>query len=478
MSKFMKGLLQKGLVAAFVLTLCISVSAQEVIATRTNYGAGFTEYIWNAYTGAGDVTNSYEFVPAGYNASDATVKYPVIFFFPGVGDVKTADKNSVLRLGLRAIAVVLEGGFYGPGGFNYIVIGMQGSAGSPASEYAAFMENYAFVKYRDKIDFSRVYLTGLSMGGGRIMEYMADPVRASKIAAIAPVATGTGCPYVSGCGPGSTYETIVNNMLNNPSLGMFFSHNVLDPTVTYEVSKGYVDGVNAVQPNRAQFYFDPTNPNHDAWSMAYSPDTRHFGTGKNMYEWFLQFSLNITLPATFTSFTAGLNADKTITVRWSTGAEQNNAYFAVERSEDGKDYKEIGRVAGAGNSSVSRQYQFKDPKPLPGTNYYRLKQVDRNNAFQYTAIRKIIMTNRGLDIMAGPNPFRGQLDITAAGEARLPLNVRITDVNGRTLRNVNFNKSGERVKHTLDLSPLAPGVYIVQVSGDQVLFQQKLIKNQ
>lgn len=464
-----------------MLILCLSVnsisaSAQTVIATNNNYGAGFTQYIWNAYTGAGDVTNSYEFVPAGYNPNDPTVKYPVIFFFPGVGDVKTSDPNSVMRLSLRAIAIVLEGGYFGPGSFNFIVIGMQGSAGSPADEYAAFMENYAFEKFKNKIDFSRVYLTGLSMGGGRIMEYMENAQRAAKIAAIAPVATGTGCPYIAGCGPGSAYFRIVNNMLTNSSLGMFFSHNIKDPTVNYEVSKGYVDGVNATQPGRAQFYFDPNNPNHDAWSTAYDPGSTNFGN-KNMYDWFLQYSLNITLPVTLTSFTASLTANKTVNLRWATGSETNSSYFAIERSANGNDYTEIGKVNAAGNSSTSRNYAFTDATPITGGNYYRLKQVDKNNSLQYSQVRKITLNNLGLSFQAGPNPFANQVELLISGDAKLALTANVSDVNGKLLRQVKFMKTETSMRKMIDLSTLSSGVYVLQVSGEGVSFVQKLIKN-
>ena len=60
------------------------------------------------------------------------------------------------------------------------------------------MDNYAFVKYRDKIDFTECISTGLSLGGGKVMEYMADATRARKVAAIAPMCLAAGCPILSG----------------------------------------------------------------------------------------------------------------------------------------------------------------------------------------------------------------------------------------------------------------------------------------
>ena len=462
-----------------LIVICVSyvtTNAQTVIKTSDNFGAGHTEYIWNAYTGSGEVTNSYEFVPFGYNANDLTVKYPIIFFFPGAGDLKTSDPQSVKFLGIRAIAIILEGGLYSAGTFNFLVIGMQGAPGSSIEDYASFMENYVFNKYRNKIDFSRVYLTGLSLGGGKIMEYMENPARASKIAAIAPVATGTSCPYIANCGYGNAYNAIINNVASNTSVGVFFTHNFLDKTVSYEVSKGFADGINALQPGKAQYYYDPVTEGHDAWSRAYDPGKTRFGN-KNMYDWFLQFSLNMILPVKLLSFKAESAGRGTNKLNWITAEESNSNFFAIERSANGKDYIEIGRVAAAGNSSTQKNYSFTDAQPIEGVNYYRLKQVDKNNKFEYSAVKKLILSNRGLDFQVGPNPFTTQLDLLVTGDTKTPLTADIVDVNGRLLSQTRLAKTTSQLKKNIDLSTIASGVYILRITGENVLYTQKLIKN-
>ena len=472
--------INKRLLCTFLI-MCIfclgaTVSAQEIIDTRDNYGTGITEYIWNAFTGAGDVTNSSEFVPFGFNINDPSVKHPIIFYFPGAGDVKTGDKNSVLRLSLRGPLFELEGGNFPRGTFNFIVVGMQGSVGSSANEFAAFMENYIFVKFRNKIDFSRVYLTGLSVGGGRIIDYMANASRASKIAAIAPIALRTDCPYISGCGAGSAFFDIVNNIQYNPQLGVFLTHNLNDPLVPYTISKGYVDAVNTVQPGRVQFFFDPVNDLHDAWSKTYPEKNKTFGN-KNMYDWFLQYSLNNTLPVKLSSFTAETQPNNQNLIKWVTEEESNSSFFAIEKSINGKDFAEIGRVPAAGNSSTPRNYSFTDAQPVKGANYYRLKQVDKNNAFEYSAVKKLVLSNKGLDFQLGPNPFSNQLNLTITGDTKLPLTASIVDVNGRLISQTQLVKTTLQFKKNIDLSSIASGVYILRVTGENVLFTQKLIKN-
>jgi hypothetical protein len=77
-----------------------------------------------------------------------------------------------------------------------------------------------------------------------------------------------------------------------------------------------------------------------------------------------------TLPVTISSFTASLNKDKVL-VDWTTSQEQNNKFFTVEKSTDGSNFNFLGKVIGAGTSSVTSIYQMIDHTPADGSNYYR-----------------------------------------------------------------------------------------------------------
>ena len=61
---------------------------------------------------------------------------------------------------------------------------------------------------------------------------------------------------------------------------------------------------------------------------------------------------------------------------WTTATELNNAFYAIERSTDGKTFDKIGEVSGYGNSQQMRTYAYVDEKPSGAVNYYRLRQVD------------------------------------------------------------------------------------------------------
>ncbi len=59
------------------------------------------------------------------------------------------------------------------------------------------------------------------------------------------------------------------------------------------------------------------------------------------------FAADGPLPVTLLNFTARPNHN-TVLVSWATSLEANSKYFIIERSADGRNYAEIGRVAGAG----------------------------------------------------------------------------------------------------------------------------------
>ena len=65
-----------------------------------------------------------------------------------------------------------------------------------------------------------------------------------------------------------------------------------------------------------------------------------------------------------------------VDVNWITATEINNNYFTLERSATGINFEPIGYVQGAGNSTSTINYVFKDRDPLNGIGYYRLKQTD------------------------------------------------------------------------------------------------------
>lgn len=100
----------------------------------------------------------------------------------------------------------------------------------------------------------------------------------------------------------------------------------------------------------------------------------------------------------------GYNQNKINNLEWLTATEVNCDYFLIERSVDGILWEEIGRVEGSGNSNAYVEYGFSDLKPIPGYNYYRLKQVDYNGVYKYYGVVSCLYdTNYTINVIKTTN---------------------------------------------------------------------------
>ncbi|GAA4826237.1 hypothetical protein [Algivirga pacifica] len=123
------------------------------------------------------------------------------------------------------------------------------------------------------------------------------------------------------------------------------------------------------------------------------------------------FDTSGALPVEMAYFTASRQGEG-IVLEWSTTSEENNDFFEVQRSIDGKSYTVIeDAIEGRGEGTQNGQdYRFVDAQAPKGLVYYRLKQVDIDGKFEYyNMVVNPAATQRtfSVDNYSG-NPLRGQ----------------------------------------------------------------------
>ncbi|MBI4947713.1 MAG: T9SS type A sorting domain-containing protein [Bacteroidetes bacterium] len=179
------------------------------------------------------------------------------------------------------------------------------------------------------------------------------------------------------------------------------------------------------------------------------------------------------LPVELLYFNATPENNSLVRCDWSTATEINSDYFAVERSQDGTTFAQIGTVKGAGNSSVTRNYIFYDHEPYIGISYYRLRQVDYNGAFTYSPIRPVYIGTLDL-IIIYPNPStNGTIQYTVASEAGGEVSVKVYDVIGRKVISNTEMLEGGVVTKKLSTATLSSGSYLLQVTNGNLEKTQK-----
>jgi hypothetical protein len=91
------------------------------------------------------------------------------------------------------------------------------------------------------------------------------------------------------------------------------------------------------------------------------------------------------------AFTVMLNNNNKVDLKWTTEMETNLSHIMVEKSIDGKNFKEAALVFTYGNTTAKSEYSFADniSKIKSGAVYYRLRIVDVDGTTQYSDTRII-----------------------------------------------------------------------------------------
>ncbi|MBK8565375.1 MAG: hypothetical protein IPN76_19020 [Saprospiraceae bacterium] len=173
------------------------------------------------------------------------------------------------------------------------------------------------------------------------------------------------------------------------------------------------------------------------------------------------------LPVELLDFQAFAEGEK-IRLAWKTASEQNNEGFFLERlSVDGLRWTEIGFVAGNGTTTTKQSYQFYDEKPLPGVNYYRLRQMDFDGREEFSEVVSLDFPgfeNLESLVRVFPNPVTGgELTLVLPGDFEEEIIAEIFDTTGRLMRSIPIRGG----VNSIDLQGLGTGIYTLMMGQYQ-----------
>ncbi len=188
---------------------------------------------------------------------------------------------------------------------------------------------------------------------------------------------------------------------------------------------------------------------------------------------FPPFGLFGPLPVELLHFTAQPSKAH-VSLNWATASELNNDYFDVERSTDGRSFQKIERVKGAGTTDVTLHYSYKDVKPQRGQNYYRLKQVDFDGAFEYTNI--ITADFKGSDqvVKIIPTHTYGELNVVFFEIFDQDAPIEVFNLIGNRVLTGYLPAGGNEVH--FDVSNLNSGQYYIRVRGADDYITERFLK--
>jgi len=177
------------------------------------------------------------------------------------------------------------------------------------------------------------------------------------------------------------------------------------------------------------------------------------------------------------SFNGKLN-NSNANLLWVTSKENEPVSFAIERSNDGISFTNIGTVNGHGNYlTENNYYNFPDPVTISGKAWYRIAMVNNDGKKKYSRI--ISLNDKAIEFGLNNviNPFSHELDF----EITVPENTRIeaslVNLSGKPVKTEIFTVyEGVNSITIRDTERLSSGMYILQIKNKEKVISTKLMK--
>jgi len=125
-------------------------------------------------------------------------------------------------------------------------------------------------------------------------------------------------------------------------------------------------------------------------------------------------------------------------------------------------WQQVGKVAGAGNSSQFNNYSYTDKQPLDGTSYYRLQQTNTDGTYTYSLVAVVRRKNESISLQVYPNPVNNEVIIKGNKDDLKKL--RVFDLAGREVTHqLRVTSNGETTK-VVSMAAVSDGMYIFRIN--------------
>ncbi|TKK71570.1 T9SS type A sorting domain-containing protein [Ilyomonas limi] len=328
------------------------------------------------------------------------------------------------------------------------------------ANYGAYVNSFQTENNINNFNFQQIYSTQYN---GK-WYFIADD-GAHGIELWATDGTSGGTQMVKDINPGNNDGVEYNNLAFYTTTGIYFIGDNGDSGSEPFITDGTADGtelvadINTHNGNGS----DPTYMflfNSQIYLNADNGDNANGNT--DLYK----INQTVVLPVKLLNFNVALR-DGGVAVNWATASEANTKNFVVERSTDAVHFSAVGTLAAAGNSNTAHQYQYNDASALQAgasTLYYRLRIIDNDGKYSYTAILSVELQGGMFKITLSPNPVHDQLTVAFSTNNAKSITLRVTDANGKQVYQQQLQTNGvTAMQQYINVSRFAAGAYFVQL---------------
>ncbi len=275
-----------------------------------------------------------------------------------------------------------------------------------------------------------------------------------------PTSAGTGTIPMSFVADYNTLDsTVINGIGLDPAGAMYFT------TRRFTVVQ-----TNPAGPSNSELYTSPFT-GFATQVAPFAPITANFSVADLGSCYFPQMILGTSNLQLTYKYEGG-----NVNLKWQAKSNPEVLRYEVQRSNTGNDndFETIGTII----PGQSDWYTYADPQNgFDRIKFYRVRQVMNGRRF-YSNMVKVTFNNRfTLTSNIGPNPFAARVDVKLWMRTANTVNVRMLDQSGRTVYVRQFSgKTGDNKSILDNLSNFKAGVYVVEVSVQEEVIREKIIK--
>ena len=179
----------------------------------------------------------------------------------------------------------------------------------------------------------------------------------------------------------------------------------------------------------------------------------------NLYNYFNA----LPLPLDWVSFSGQVEGNA-VNLQWTTDHSVNNNYFDIERSTNGTDFSSIGELPSqesSGDAAGVSLYNFTDPNPPKGSDFYRIMEVDKDGQQSWSSILEVSIGKIATGLRLQNNPVVNEVTLVNNGQILIQ-RMQILDISGKVLIDQAPYSTNSVVQ--LSTSNLPSGYYLLRVS--------------
>jgi hypothetical protein len=163
---------------------------------------------------------------------------------------------------------------------------------------------------------------------------------------------------------------------------------------------------------------------------------------------------------------------------WNTSHEDGPVTYLVERSPDGREFSEAGKLAGYNDGSNTNFYKFNDALPISDKAWYRVVLVSADGKKKYSTSIQLYNKTPDFQISSLVNPFSNALHFNLTVVNSSAITTELIDMSGKTVLSARqLVYSGTNSVTLAATQSLPAGIYTMRVTYKDKFITRRVVKN-